>query len=115
MAHSDPDPVSTRAAPALLRPPAMSATAQTPTPPDHIQPDPAQVIEPDGTEDPLANADDGLLPRPGSADPDRSPPLPPTQENPMHKPQDTPPVEVPPLDPTPPQDPIPHQNPMAGR
>lgn len=30
----------------------------------------------------------------------------------MHKPQDIPPVEVPPLDPTPPQDPIPHQNPM---
>jgi hypothetical protein len=30
----------------------------------------------------------------------------------MHKPQDIPPVEVPPLDPTPPQDPIPHQNPQ---
>lgn len=29
-----------------------------------------------------------------------------------HKPQDTPPLEVPPLDPTPPQDPIPHQNPL---
>ncbi|NQE30797.1 hypothetical protein RC55_16345 [Herbaspirillum seropedicae] len=35
------------------------------------------------------------------------------QETLMHKPQDTPPVEVPPLDPTPPQDPIPHQNPTA--
>jgi len=32
--------------------------------------------------------------------------------HPMHKPQDIPPVEVPPLDPTPPQDPIPHQNPQ---
>lgn len=31
----------------------------------------------------------------------------------MHKPQDTPPVEVPPLDPTPPQDPIPHQHPSG--
>lgn len=31
----------------------------------------------------------------------------------QHKPQDTPPVEVPPLDPTPPQDPIPHQHPSA--
>jgi hypothetical protein len=30
----------------------------------------------------------------------------------MHKPQDIPPVEVPPLDPSPPQDPIPHQNPL---
>jgi len=30
----------------------------------------------------------------------------------MHKPQDIPPVEVPPLDPNPPQDPIPHQNPQ---
>jgi hypothetical protein len=30
----------------------------------------------------------------------------------MHKPQDIPPVEVPPLDPTPQQDPIPHQNPQ---
>lgn len=29
----------------------------------------------------------------------------------MHKPQDIPPVEVPPLDPTPAQEPIPHQNP----
>jgi len=32
--------------------------------------------------------------------------------HPMHKPQDIPPVEVPPLDPNPPQDPIPHQNPQ---
>lgn len=32
----------------------------------------------------------------------------------MHKPQDVPPVEVPPLDPTPPQDPIPHQHPSQG-
>lgn len=31
---------------------------------------------------------------------------------PMHKPQDIPPVEVPPLDPTPVQEPIPHQNPQ---
>jgi hypothetical protein len=31
----------------------------------------------------------------------------------MHKPQDVPPVEVPPLDPTPPQDPIPHQHPSG--
>jgi len=30
----------------------------------------------------------------------------------MHKPQDIPPVEVPPFDPTPPQDPIPHQHPQ---
>jgi len=35
------------------------------------------------------------------------------REIPMHKPQDTPPVEVPPLDPTPPQDPIPHQHPSG--
>jgi hypothetical protein len=37
----------------------------------------------------------------------------PQQESTMHKPQDTPPVEVPPLDPTPPQDPIPHQHPSG--
>lgn len=29
----------------------------------------------------------------------------------QHKPQDVPPLEVPPLDPTPRQEPIPHQNP----
>ncbi len=67
-------------------------------------------LEPDGTEDPWANADDGVLPGPADQ-PLRQHPS--SQETPMHKPQDTPPVEVPPLDPTPPQDPIPHQNPTT--
>lgn len=118
MEPSQQDPLSSRhphsahaSEAALLRPPGTPPAAQSSPAPDHIVADPGHVVEPDGTEDPLANADDGLLPQPGQPAPQPSPP----QENAMHKPQDTPPVEVPPLDPTPPQDPIPHQNPMAGQ
>lgn len=85
-----------QALPALLRP----------APPD------AAGIEPDGTEDPWASADDGVLP--ASVAPP-SHPDPSAKEPHMHKPQETPPVEVPPLDPTPAQDPIPHQNPVGRR
>ncbi|MFJ3054795.1 hypothetical protein [Herbaspirillum sp. NPDC087042] len=76
------------------------------------QPKPAaeRGLEPDGTEDPWANADDGVLPGPADQ-PLR--PHPSSPETHMHKPQDTPPVEVPPLEPTPSQDPIPHQNPST--
>ncbi len=118
MDPSHQDPSSSRRPPsphvsqaALLRPPGALPAAQGNPAPDHIVTDPRHVVEPDGTEDPLANADDGLLPDPHQPAPTPSPP----QENAMHKPQDTPPVEVPPLDPTPPQDPIPHQNPMTGQ
>ncbi|MBN9355399.1 MAG: hypothetical protein J0I15_03005 [Herbaspirillum huttiense] len=99
---------------ALLRPPGTPPAPSGAPVPDHIVADPGHVVEPDGTEDPLANADDGLLPTPPARPGDHPTPLP-SEENTMHKPQDTPPVEVPPLDPTPPQDPIPHQNPMAGQ
>jgi hypothetical protein len=34
---------------------------------------PGHVVEPDGTEDPLSNADDGLLPQPGQPAPQPSP------------------------------------------
>ncbi|WP_413456838.1 hypothetical protein [Herbaspirillum huttiense] len=117
MDPSQPDPSSPRRPPsaqaagaALLRPPGTPHAAQGNSAPDHIVADPGHVVEPDGTEDPLANIDDDLLAPSGQPVSNPSPP----QENAMHKPQDTPPVEVPPLDPTPPQDPIPHQNPMAG-
>ncbi|BEV16056.1 hypothetical protein HBDW_28440 [Herbaspirillum sp. DW155] len=117
MDQPHPDPVLPRhtaspqaPAAALLRPPGLPPAPPRAAVPDHIETDPAHGVEPDGTEDPLANADDGILPHPAG-----SPSLPPAQENTMHKPQDTPPVEVPPLDPTPPLDPIPHQNPVGGQ
>ncbi|MGB9983794.1 MULTISPECIES: hypothetical protein [unclassified Herbaspirillum] len=74
-------------------------------------PDRSGEVEPDGTEDPWANADDGVVPEHPAPTAAPSPAFP--KESHMHKPQDTPPVEVPPLDPTPPQDPIPHQNPTT--
>ncbi|AYR24999.1 hypothetical protein [Herbaspirillum rubrisubalbicans] len=92
---------------ALLRPPGTPPVLPR-APLVGVGDHPSPVVEPDGTEDPWANADDGVVPGQGHA------PHPFQQESSMHKPQDTPPVEVPPLDPTPPQDPIPHQNPSAG-
>lgn len=98
---------------ALLRPPGSLAGVKPEDPAlSSTAPNPDQV-EPDGTEDPWSNADDGVLPEQPAPGVDPSPVFP--KENHMHKPQDTPPVEVPPLDPTPPQDPIPHQNPTARR
>ncbi|WP_232729707.1 hypothetical protein [Herbaspirillum huttiense] len=55
----------TRAA-ALLRPPGTPPAPSGAPAPDHIVADPGHVVEPDGTEDPLANADDGLLPGQGA-------------------------------------------------
>lgn len=95
-----------------MEPVASQPPAATPQPAPAAEPaaEPAPGLEPDGTEDPWANADDGVLPGPADQ-PLRPHPL--SSETPMHKPQDIPPVEVPPLDPTPPQDPIPHQNPTT--
>ncbi|HZG21373.1 MAG TPA: hypothetical protein VE092_15285 [Herbaspirillum sp.] len=110
--QSRPRPSSEPAA-ALLKPPGSvrgASAGQPVAPPASLPPG---EVEPDGTEDPWANADDGMIPEHPEPPAASSPVLP--KENHMHKPQDTPPVEVPPLDPTPPQDPIPHQNPTAGR
>lgn len=88
-----PDPAThdTPAA-ALLRPPVAAApsTSSTSSAPSAVSPRrdnlPATVapeVEPDGTEDPLANADDAMMPGQGAdrrperahpQNPDRSPP-----------------------------------------